>query len=171
MSNTEKTISFRAVAEKIDTLDALAAAQDRSRSYLINEAITNYIELHAYQNALVHKGLEEMRKGRVVSHEEIVKRLKRAGRARQRSNGPSRRPGNWISLMITSRSLTARRLPTGSRCRLLPAFNSLPHSPCRADQARFPLLVSWSFRIRPHREDRKSTRLNSSHLGISYAVF
>jgi len=24
-------------------------AQDRSRSYLINEAITNYIELHAYQ--------------------------------------------------------------------------------------------------------------------------
>jgi predicted transcriptional regulator len=43
----EKTISFRADAEKIDTLDSLAAAQDRPRSYLINEAITNYIELHA----------------------------------------------------------------------------------------------------------------------------
>ena len=83
MSNTEKTISFRAVAEKIDTLDALAAAQDRSRSYLINEAITNYIDLHAYQDALVRKGIEEMRKGRIVSHEEIVRRLKRAGRARQ----------------------------------------------------------------------------------------
>ena len=85
MSNTEKTISFRALAEKIDTLDALAAAQDRSRSYLINEAITNYIDLHAYQDALVRKGIEEMRKGRVVSHEEIVKRLKRAGRARRRA--------------------------------------------------------------------------------------
>ncbi|MGA2338066.1 MAG: ribbon-helix-helix protein, CopG family, partial [Terriglobales bacterium] len=72
-----------AVAEKIDTLDALAAAQDRSRSYLINEAITNYIDLHAYQDALVRKGIEEMRKGRVVSHAEIVKRLKGAGRARQ----------------------------------------------------------------------------------------
>jgi predicted transcriptional regulator len=83
MSNTEKTISFRAVAEKIDSLDALAAAQDRSRSYLINEAITNYIDLHAYQDALVRKGIEEMRKGRIVSHEEIVRRLKRAGRARQ----------------------------------------------------------------------------------------
>ncbi len=83
MSNTEKTISFRAVAEKIDTLDALAAAQDRSRSYLINEAITNYIDLHAYQDALVRKGIEKMRKGRVVSHAEIVKRLKGAGRARQ----------------------------------------------------------------------------------------
>ena len=83
MSNIEKTISFRTETAKIDTLDSLAAAQNRSRSYLINEAITNYIELHAYQDALVRKGLEEMRKGRVVSHKEIVKRLKRAGRARQ----------------------------------------------------------------------------------------
>ncbi len=83
MSNIEKTISFRTETAKIDKLDSLATAQDRSRSYLINEAITNYIELHAYQDALVRKGLEEMRKGRVVSHEEIVKRLRRAGRARQ----------------------------------------------------------------------------------------
>jgi predicted transcriptional regulator len=83
MSNNEKTISFRALAEKIAALDTLAAAQDRPRSYLINEAITNYIELHAYQDALVRKGLEEMRKGRVVSHEEVLKRLKRTGRARQ----------------------------------------------------------------------------------------
>jgi predicted transcriptional regulator len=82
MSTSEKTISFRAVAGKIDSLDSLAAAQDRSRSYLINEAITNYIELHAYQDALVRKGLAEMRKGRVINHEEVVKRLKRAGRAR-----------------------------------------------------------------------------------------
>jgi len=83
MSNTEKTISFRADAEKIDALDLLATAQDRPRSYLINEAITNYIQLHAYQDALVRKGLEDMRKGRVVSHEQVVSRLKRAGRARR----------------------------------------------------------------------------------------
>ena len=83
MGSTEKTISFRAAAKKIDALDLLAAAQDRPRSYLINEAITNYIELHAYQDALVRKGLEEMREGHVVSHEEVVKRLKRTGRARQ----------------------------------------------------------------------------------------
>ena len=83
MATTEKTISFRAVAEKIDTLDALASAQDRSRSYLINQAIANYIELHAYQDALVRKGMEEMRKGRVVSHEQVLKGLKRTGRAGQ----------------------------------------------------------------------------------------
>lgn len=80
MSSNEKTISFRADASRIEALDALAAAQDRPRTYLINEAINNYIELHAYQEGLVHKGLEEMRKGRVVSHEQVLKRLKRTGR-------------------------------------------------------------------------------------------
>lgn len=79
--SAEKTISFRADSEKIDALDSLAAAQDRPRSYLINEAITNYIEMHAYQDALVRKGLEDMRRGRVVSHEDVVKRLKSTGRA------------------------------------------------------------------------------------------
>ena len=82
MNNAEKTISFRADADKIDALDSLATAQRRPRSYLINEAITNYIELHNYQDALVRKGLQEMRKGRTVSHDEVVKRLKRTGRAR-----------------------------------------------------------------------------------------
>ena len=82
MGTAEKTISFRAQAEKIDALDSLAAAQDRPRSYLINEAIANYIELHAYQDALVCAGLEEMRKGRVVGHEEVLRRLKKTGRAR-----------------------------------------------------------------------------------------
>jgi predicted transcriptional regulator len=82
MTRNEKTISFRADAEKIDALDSLAAAQDRPRSYLINEAIRHYLELHAYQDALVRNGLEDMRKGRVVSHEEVVKRLKKTGRAR-----------------------------------------------------------------------------------------
>lgn len=86
MAASEKTISFRADAEKIDTLDSLAAAQDRPRSYLINEAITNYIELHAYQDALVQKGLQEMRKGRVISHAEVVKRIKKTGRASRSSS-------------------------------------------------------------------------------------
>jgi predicted transcriptional regulator len=89
MGNAAKTISFRADAEKIDALDSLAAAQDRPRSYLINEAINNYIELHAYQDALVRKGLEEMQKGRVVSHEEVARRL-RTGPA---SRLPGRRSG------------------------------------------------------------------------------
>ena len=44
---------------KIEALDSLAKAKDRPRSYLTNEAITNYIDLHAYQDALVSLSAEE----------------------------------------------------------------------------------------------------------------
>jgi predicted transcriptional regulator len=81
MSSADKTISFRAAADKIAALDSLAAAQDRPRSYLINEAITNYLELQAYQDALVRRGMEEVRQGRVVSHDEVLRRIKKTGRA------------------------------------------------------------------------------------------
>src|SRR5437899_7400629 len=40
-----------------------------------------------------------------------------------------------------------------------------------SDEVRFQLCVGTSIAIIKNREDRKSTRLNSSHLGISYAVF
>ena len=83
--STEKTISFRAAADKINTLDSLAAAQDRPRSYLINEAISNYIELHTYQDSLVRKGLEEVDRGHVVTHDEVTRRFKHRGRS-SRSN-------------------------------------------------------------------------------------
>ena len=84
MGKSEKRISFRAETEKIDALDSLAAAQDRPRTYLINEAISNYIELHAYQDALVRKGIEQCRKGQTLAHEEVVKRLrKKIARARK----------------------------------------------------------------------------------------
>ena len=151
MSAAETTISFRADAEKIDTLGSLAAARDRPRSYLINEAITNYIELHAYQDALIRKGLEEMRKGRVVSHEEVVKRLKQTGRGRRlssRLSGNDRMdragaPGNWTTPTITSHSQTAKKLPPGSQPRSSPPFNSSPLSPWPADQDGFQIPASW----------------------------
>jgi predicted transcriptional regulator len=81
MPGSEKTVSFRTLPEKIAALDSLAAVQDRSRSYLINEAIANYIELHAYQDALVREGMKEMETGRTLTHGEIVKRLQKTGRA------------------------------------------------------------------------------------------
>ncbi|WP_148210029.1 CopG family ribbon-helix-helix protein [Candidatus Korobacter versatilis] len=81
MANSEKTISFRAQSAQIDALDSLASAQSRSRSYVINEAIANYIALHEYQDELVREGLEDMRKGRTITNDELLKRIQKTGRA------------------------------------------------------------------------------------------
>ena len=55
------------------------------------EQVAVRYELHVYQDALVRKGLEEMRKGRVVSHDEVVNRLKKTGRASRSSSKSSSR--------------------------------------------------------------------------------
>lgn len=81
MKTTEKTISFRADSKRIHALDSLAEAQDRSRSYLINEAINNYLDLHAYQDELVREGLRQKDAGMLVSHDEVVKRLEKRRKA------------------------------------------------------------------------------------------
>jgi len=39
------------------------------------------LELHTYQDELVRKGLAEMREGKVVSHEEVLRHLKKTRRA------------------------------------------------------------------------------------------
>ena len=39
--------------------------------------VSDTVDLHAYQDALVRKGLEDMRSGRVVSHEEVVRKIQK----------------------------------------------------------------------------------------------
>src|SRR5256884_7126911 len=59
----------------------------------------------------------------------------------------------------------------------LPGLPTLPSKSCRMVNARIPCtpVVCWvipsAYRMAPGRLDRKSTRLNSSHGYISYAVF
>src|SRR5690242_20935897 len=62
-----------------------------------------------------------------------------------------------------SRCVKCRRMPTRTRC----TATSTPARKARTDAACFSI-------ARPRRtatRDRKSTRLNSSHMSISYAVF
>ena len=77
--------------ETLAAIDEGLRDTEAGRSVPAKEVRRFLPELHAYQNALVRKGLEEMRKGRVVSHEEVVKRLKRTGRARRSSSRLSNR--------------------------------------------------------------------------------
>src|SRR5690349_22933320 len=79
----------------------------------------------------------------------------------------SRRCGTWVFSDAVRPSRPHRRSYPGPRpdlVRVLHQRNTLPHA------ARFPgQLAVGAFH--PRTEDRKSTRLNSSHVEISYAVF
>jgi predicted transcriptional regulator len=76
MTATEtKSISFRTPSSKLEKIDKLAGTQHRDRSYILNEAIDQYLDLQSYHANLVEQGLRDSEAGKVVSHEEIGRRL------------------------------------------------------------------------------------------------
>lgn len=73
----DKTVSFRTDAKKVKALDALAASQDRDRSYLLNEAIDQYLDLQQYHIRLIEEGIRQADAGKLIDHADVEKRLTR----------------------------------------------------------------------------------------------
>lgn len=51
---------------KVTEIDALASAMDRSRNYIVNQAIEQYLEVNAWQMERITSGITAAREGRVV---------------------------------------------------------------------------------------------------------
>jgi predicted transcriptional regulator len=68
-----QTISFRIDADKISALDTLAEALDRDRSYLLNEAVTAYLEVQRWQLEQIQKSLGQADAGELVAHGKVKK--------------------------------------------------------------------------------------------------
>ncbi len=68
---TTEAFSVRTDPKKIKKLDKLAKQQDRSRNYLVNQAIDQYLELLAWQDERVKEGIKAADAGRFASDAEI----------------------------------------------------------------------------------------------------
>lgn len=68
-----RTVSFRIDAKKVKALDTPASMQDRDRSYLLNQAVDNYLDLQQYHIELIEKGMRQADAGEVVDHSEVEK--------------------------------------------------------------------------------------------------
>ena len=66
-----RAVSFRIAHGKLRKLEGLATATGRPRSWHIEQAIDAYLETQAWQLARMEKGLNDIREGRVVPHEEV----------------------------------------------------------------------------------------------------
>ncbi|MEL4073534.1 ribbon-helix-helix protein, CopG family [Ochrobactrum sp. GPK 3] len=56
---------------KVSEIDALASAMDRSRNYIINQAIEQYLEANVWQMERITAGIEAARSGKVQSADEV----------------------------------------------------------------------------------------------------
>ena len=68
-----EAFSVRSDKEKVRKLDKLAAQQDRSRNYIVNQAIDQLLELHAWQDERVKEGIKAADEGRLVSDAKMEK--------------------------------------------------------------------------------------------------
>lgn len=76
----QANVSFRADASKVESLDALATALDRDRSYVLNEAISAYLELYQWQMRHIKEGLRQADAGEFATDEDVAKALRRRSR-------------------------------------------------------------------------------------------
>jgi predicted transcriptional regulator len=71
------TISFRIDAKKKRALDALAAALDRDRTYILNEAVAAYLEVQQWQLEQIKEGLRQAEAGEFARDEDVAKAFKK----------------------------------------------------------------------------------------------
>lgn len=69
-----ETFSVRLPKEQIEFLDNMAKTTDRSRNHLVSNAIARMKENYDFILRRIEEGDADFAAGRVVSHEEVMKR-------------------------------------------------------------------------------------------------
>ena len=60
-----------------ETLDGIAAALDRDRTYVVNQALEAYIDVHQWQIDHIRQGLREAKAGKFASEAQVNKVMAR----------------------------------------------------------------------------------------------
>lgn len=66
------TISFRLPAGTKQRIEHLAQATRRSKTFVIEEAITNYLNLNEWQVESILEGMKEIRAGQTTPHATVL---------------------------------------------------------------------------------------------------
>lgn len=66
-----EAFSVRTDSRKVKLLNKLAKQEDRSRNYIVNQAIDQLLELRAWQDKRVEDGIKAADEGRFVSEVEM----------------------------------------------------------------------------------------------------
>lgn len=74
---TKSLVTFRMDAKKRAALDAIAAGKDRNRSYVLNEAVDSYLDVHLWQIDHIEAGLREAKAGKFATEAEVKRAFAR----------------------------------------------------------------------------------------------
>lgn len=83
-------LSVRISEQKAREIEILAKATNRSKSWLLEQALDAYLETQSWQVARIERGLAELDRGEGVAHEEVAEWLSGWGRDREGEGKPPR---------------------------------------------------------------------------------
>jgi len=66
-----ETITFRLADQKRKEIDAIASGADRDRTYILNEAIDAYLEIHHWQIDHIKEGLKQADKADFATESQV----------------------------------------------------------------------------------------------------
>ena len=70
-----EAFTVRAESDIVHQLDHLADSLDRSRNYLVNQALKEYLEQHAWQIEKITQGIAAADRGELVDHDNVMKEM------------------------------------------------------------------------------------------------
>lgn len=73
MTTEKVNITVRLDQETVAFLDKLAEVEDRDRSYMIKQAVANFVKLHRWQIEEIEKAVQEADAGMFASDEEVAR--------------------------------------------------------------------------------------------------
>ena len=65
------TITFRLDPTKMKELDAIAMSMDRDRSYILNQAVSSFLDVHRWQISHIKEGVRQANAGNFASDKEV----------------------------------------------------------------------------------------------------
>jgi predicted transcriptional regulator len=72
---TTEAFTVRAETDIVHQLDSMAGALDRSRNYLVNQALREYLKTHAWQVEKITQGIAAADRGELVDHDDVMREM------------------------------------------------------------------------------------------------
>jgi len=70
-----EAFTVRTDPDIVHQLDHIADSLDRSRNYLVNQAIKEYLQTHAWQIEKVTQGMAAADRGELVEHDQLMQEI------------------------------------------------------------------------------------------------
>lgn len=70
-----EAFTIRTETDIVQQLDCLSGALERSRNYIVNQALREYLQSHTWQIEKITQGIAAADRGELVDHDDVMREM------------------------------------------------------------------------------------------------